>query len=235
MISPVLANLFLHYVFDDFMEKEFPKIPWARYADDGVAHCVWLKQAKYLKRRLEQSFRDYGLELNLEKTRIVYCKDDDRRGKHEYTSFDFFGYTFRPRHAKNRYGKFFTNFLSAISEKAKKSIRKEVRGWKIERFHYVLKSGCKIEEKQARSYETLKKLTLLYSVIALSILNLTYMGQLCPELPTKLFLEEWEWKVLYRAARKTKDSPDGIYTIQDVLYDLAALSGIKGAPSDGIP
>ena len=53
------------------MEKEFPTIPWARYADDGIAHCVSLKQAKYLKRRLEQRFRDYGLELNLEKTRIV--------------------------------------------------------------------------------------------------------------------------------------------------------------------
>ena len=59
VISPVLANLFLHYVFDDHMEKEFPTIPWARYADDGIAHCVSLKQAKYLKRRLEQRFRDY--------------------------------------------------------------------------------------------------------------------------------------------------------------------------------
>ena len=132
VISPVLANLFLHYVFDDFMEKEFPTIPWARYADDGIAHCVSLKQAKYLKRRLEQRFRDHGLELNPEKTRIVYCKDDDRRGSHENTSFDFLGYTFRSRHAKNRYGKFFTNFLPAISEKAKKSIRKEVRGWKLQ-------------------------------------------------------------------------------------------------------
>lgn len=132
VISPVLANLFLHYVFDDFMEKEFSTIPWARYADDGIAHCVSLKQAKYLKRRLEQRFRDHGLELNPEKTRIVYCKDDDRRGSHENTSFDFLGYTFRSRHTKNRYGKFFTNFLPAISEKAKKSIRKEVRGWKLQ-------------------------------------------------------------------------------------------------------
>lgn len=132
VISPVLANLFLHYVFDDFMVKEFPTIPWARYADDGIAHCVSQKQAKYLRRRLEQRFQSYGLELNQEKTRIVYCKDDDRRGNHENTSFDFLGYTFRPRHAKNRYGKFFTNFLPAISEKAKKAIRKEVRGWKLQ-------------------------------------------------------------------------------------------------------
>lgn len=106
VISPVLANLFLHYVFDDFMVKEFPGIPWARYADDGIAHCTSLKQAKYLQRRLQERFICFGLELNLEKTRIVYCKNDDRKGNHEYTSFDFLGYTFRPRHAKNKYGKF---------------------------------------------------------------------------------------------------------------------------------
>lgn len=132
VISPVLANLFLHYVFDDFMVKEFPGIPWARYADDGIAHCVSLKQAKYLKRRLQKRFADFGLELNEEKTRIVYCKDDDRRGNHEHTSFDFLGYTFRPRQAKNKYGKFFTSFLPAMGEKAKKTIRKEVRGWKLQ-------------------------------------------------------------------------------------------------------
>lgn len=132
VISPVLANLFLHYVFDDFMVKEFPSIPWARYADDGIAHCASLKQAKYLQRRLQERFASFGLELNLEKTRIVYCKDDDRKGNHEYTSFDFLGYTFRPRHAKNKYGKFFTNFLPAMGEKAKKAIRKEVRGWKLQ-------------------------------------------------------------------------------------------------------
>ena len=114
-ISPVLANLFLHYVFDDFMAKEFLSIPWARYADDGIAHCVSLKQAKYLQRRLQERFVRFGLELNMEKTRIVYCKDDDRKGKHEHTSF-----------------KFFTNFLPAMSEKAKKAIRKAVGGWKIQ-------------------------------------------------------------------------------------------------------
>jgi len=133
VISPVLANLFLHYVFDDFMSKEFPSIWWARYADDAVAHCVSLKQAKYLQKRLERRFADFGLELNQEKTKIVYCKDDDRKGKHENIAFDFLGYTFRPRHAKSKYGKFFTNFLPAMSSKAKKSIRKEVRSWHLQR------------------------------------------------------------------------------------------------------
>lgn len=132
VISPVLANLFMHYVFDDFMGKEFRTIPWARYADDGIVHCVSLKQAKYLQKRLQERFEQYGLQLNLEKTRIVYCKDDDRKGNYPNTSFDFLGYTFKPRGAKNKYGKYFTSFLPAIAEKAKKEIRKEVRGWKLQ-------------------------------------------------------------------------------------------------------
>ena len=77
---------------DDFMTKEFPTIPWARYADDGIAHCVSLKHAKYLQLRLEERFGMFGLELNLDKTRIVYCKDEDRKENHEYTTFDFLGY-----------------------------------------------------------------------------------------------------------------------------------------------
>lgn len=132
VISSVLANLFLHYVFDDFMAKEFKTIPWARYADDGIAHCVSLRQAEYLRKRLEERFEEYGLQLNLEKTRIVYCKDDDRRGDYPIISFDFLGYTFKPRGAKNKFGKYFTSFLPAIAEKAKKAIRKEVRSMKLQ-------------------------------------------------------------------------------------------------------
>ncbi|MBZ9609923.1 group II intron reverse transcriptase/maturase [Clostridium estertheticum] len=132
VISPVLANLFLHYVFDDFMTKEFRTIPWARYADDGITHCVSLKQSKYLQRRLKERFEEYGLQLNLEKTRIVYCKDDDREGDYPDISFDFLGYTFKPRGAKSKYGKYFTSFLPAIADNAKKRIRKEVRSWRVQ-------------------------------------------------------------------------------------------------------
>ena len=132
VISPVLANLFLHYVFDDYMVKEFPTIPWARYADDGITHCVSLKQANFLLTKLQERFAMYGLELNLEKTKIVYCKDGSRKGGHGNTSFDFLGYTFRSRKAKSKHGIYFTNFLPAISEKAKNSIRNEVRGWRLQ-------------------------------------------------------------------------------------------------------
>ena len=132
VISSVLANLFLHYVFDDFITKEFKTIPWARYADDGIAHCVSLKQANYLQRRLQERFEEYGLQLNLDKTKIVYCKDDDRKGDYPNISFDFLGYTFKPRGAKSKYGKYFTSFLPAIADNAKKRIRKEVRSWRIQ-------------------------------------------------------------------------------------------------------
>jgi len=153
VISPVLANLFLHYVFDDFMVKEFPSIPWARYADDGIAHCVSLKQANYLHKRLQERFVRCGLELNLEKTKIVYCKDDDRKGDYENTSFDFLGYTFRPRGAKNKNGKYFTSFLPAISEKGKKAIRKKVRSWKLQlKPYYELQDIANIFNSQIQGW-----------------------------------------------------------------------------------
>jgi group II intron reverse transcriptase/maturase len=133
VISPVLANLFLHYVFDKFMENEFKTIPWARYADDAVAHCTTQKQAKYLLVRLEERFGQYGLELNLEKTKIVYCKSSSRTLEYPNISFDFLGYTFRPRLSKSKKnGTFFVGFLPAIADKSKKAIRKEIRRWKLQ-------------------------------------------------------------------------------------------------------
>ena len=102
-----------------------------RYADDGVCHCQTQEQAEELLAALKQRFNDCRLELHPEKTRIVYCKDDDRRGDYSETSFDFLGFTFRPRLSKNRWGKFFVNFSPAISNKATKAIRQEVRRWKL--------------------------------------------------------------------------------------------------------
>ena len=132
VISPVLANLFLHYTFDSFMEREYPNIWWERYADDGVLHCSSYRQAAYMKNILTKRFSIFGLELNQEKTGIIYCKDADRTEKHEQISFDFLGYTFRPRLAKNKNGKIFLNFLPAMSDKAVKAVRKEIRSWKLQ-------------------------------------------------------------------------------------------------------
>ena len=102
--SPLLANLFLHYAFDKWMEREHPDIPFERYADDALCHCKNEAQAKELKRQLVARLKEVGLKLHPEKTKIVYCKDDGRRGEYPHISFDFLGYTFRPRRSKNRWG-----------------------------------------------------------------------------------------------------------------------------------
>jgi hypothetical protein len=93
----LLANLFLHYAFDKWMEREYPSIPFERYADDAVCHCESQAQAVALKQALEARMNEVGLELHPEKTRIVYCQDDDRREDYPHIAFDFLGYTFRPR------------------------------------------------------------------------------------------------------------------------------------------
>ncbi|OPX90744.1 MAG: Group II intron-encoded protein LtrA [Pelotomaculum sp. PtaB.Bin104] len=131
VISPVLANLFLHYAFDMWMTRNHPDKPFARYADDGVAHCRSKEDAEKLHDSLKRRFAECSLELHPEKTRIVYCKDDDRRGNYPETKFDFLGYTFRPRRSKNKHGKYFINFTPAVSNKAKKVMRQEIRGWRM--------------------------------------------------------------------------------------------------------
>ena len=131
VISPVLSNLFLHYVFDKWMEQNYPSNPWARYADDGIAHCKTLEEAESLLEKLKTRFEECKLQLHPDKTRIVYCKDDDRRGNHKEIKFDFLGYTFRPRRSKNRLGKYFINFTPAVSNKAMKAMRKKIHDWRI--------------------------------------------------------------------------------------------------------
>lgn len=131
VISPLLANIFMHHAFDDWMRRKFPERQFERYADDALIHCVSKAQAAYMLRAVRQRLQDCGLELHAEKTKIVYCKDDDRRENHEHTKFDFLGYTFRPRRAKNRWGKFFISFLPAVSKKAAKRIRARMRSWRL--------------------------------------------------------------------------------------------------------
>jgi RNA-directed DNA polymerase len=131
VVSPLLANLFLHYVFDKWMDRTFPDHPWARYADDGVVHCRTEAEAGQLLAALQERFKACGLALHPDKTRIVYCKDEDRRGEYSETRFDFLGYTFRPRRAKNRYGKFFVSFTPGVSNDAAKDMRQIIRGWRM--------------------------------------------------------------------------------------------------------
>jgi RNA-directed DNA polymerase len=132
-ISPVLANLYLHYAFDMWLVREFPAVTFERYCDDAVIHCASQEQARQVRDALAARLATVGLELHPDKTRVVYCKDADRRGDHEVTSFTFLGYTFRPRLAKNRWGKHFVNFLPAVSKDAIKAMGREIRSWHIAR------------------------------------------------------------------------------------------------------
>ena len=131
VVSPLLANLFLHYAFDVWMRRHFPACPFERYADDAVVHCRSKEEAQMVLEAIRGRLVQCRLTLHPTKTRIVYCQDDDRPEKHEHVKFDFLGYTFQPRRAKNRWGKYFVSFLPAISTKAAKAIRKTIREWKM--------------------------------------------------------------------------------------------------------
>jgi RNA-directed DNA polymerase len=130
-ISPVLANIFLHYAFDAWMARKFPGVPFERYADDVILHCRSERQAQFVLDSIGARMAQVGLELHPDKTRIVYCKDSNRSGSHEHERFTFLGYTFRPRLAKSSRGAFFVSFCPAVSDDAAKRIRREIKRWRL--------------------------------------------------------------------------------------------------------
>jgi RNA-directed DNA polymerase len=131
VISPLLANIFLHLAFDNWMRTTHPAVPFERYADDAIAHCRTEAQARAVLRSIEKRLGQCKLELHPEKTKIVYCKDDDRRGRYDVEKFDFLGYTFRPRRSKNRWGKYFVNFSPGVSKDAATKMRRTMRSWRL--------------------------------------------------------------------------------------------------------
>ena len=133
-ISPSLANLFMHYAFDLWMAREFPGCPFERYADDAIVHCKTRHLAELVLVGIAARMEEVGLRLHPDKTRIVYCKDSNRRGEHEHISFTFLGYAFRPREAINgKTGKHFTAFSPAISPEALKAKSDRLRELRIHR------------------------------------------------------------------------------------------------------
>jgi group II intron reverse transcriptase/maturase len=140
VISPLLANLFLHYAFDIWITRCYPNAPFERYADDAIIHCGSEEQAKLILRHLKQRLAECKLELHPQKTRIVYCKDKDRTGEYPTTEFDFLGYTFKRMFIKDRTGRLQFNFLPSVSKKSAKSFRERIRQMEIH-----LMSGSKIE------------------------------------------------------------------------------------------
>jgi RNA-directed DNA polymerase len=133
VISPLLANLFLHYAFDEWMRRNFETVPFERYADDILVHCKSEKQAKWIKAVIEKRLKQCRLELHPEKTKIVFCGNPPKGGNYPNEKFDFLGYTFRLRRAKGQNGKFFVTFLPAVSNDAAKSIRDTIRSWRLHR------------------------------------------------------------------------------------------------------
>ena len=133
-VSPVLANLFMHYAFDLWMARNYPGCPFERYADDGVVHCVSRRQAEAVLAGIAARMSEVGLRLHPDKTRVVYCKDDKRQGEHEHISLTFLGFTFRPRKARNsKDGSYFTSFLPGMSTEALKAKSAELRMMRIHR------------------------------------------------------------------------------------------------------
>jgi RNA-directed DNA polymerase len=132
VVSPLLANLFLHYALDVWLVRNMRSVRFVRYADDGVIHCKSDEQAKLVMRMVQDRLRECRLEMHPEKSRMVYCKDINRQEVYPVIQFTFLGYCFRPRKAVDKYGRVYVNFAPAVSREALKGMRQTVRGWHIQ-------------------------------------------------------------------------------------------------------
>jgi group II intron reverse transcriptase/maturase len=164
VVSPLLFNLYMHYAFDAWMAKHFPAMPFVRYADDDVIHCKGEAGARQVQEAVGARLKACGLELHPEKTRIVYCRDGNRKADYPQTSFDFLGYTFRGRLAKSVRGVYFNSFSPALSGKAAKRIRAQMRKWRISRW-----TEAGIEEIAERVNPTLRGWWNYYAAFYVSV------------------------------------------------------------------
>ena len=170
VVSPVLANLYMHYTFDLWMKRTFPELPWCRYADDALVHCRNEEEAMNVKEMLEKRLKECKLEFHPDKTKIVYCKDGARREKYSNTKFDFLGYTFRGRLVKNRVrNSMFINITPNVSLKSIKSMKQAIR-----RSNLRNRTDLEIEE-----------ISKIYNSVLRGWMN--YYGALCPSAMTPLF------------------------------------------------
>jgi group II intron reverse transcriptase/maturase len=195
VISPLLANLFLHYTFDMWMAREFPHIPFERYADDAICHCKTAEEARLLWSALAHRFAACKLVLHPDKTKIVYCKDANRRGGFSVISFDFLGFQFRARKTMWQ-GKAAHGFLPAASPRALKRISREVRRWRL----------------HTRSDKSLQDLAEIYNPVIrgwIGYYSNFYRTQLRPTLKRiDLYVIRWARRKFKRFVHRTKGARD---------------------------
>lgn len=134
VISPLLANLYLHYVFDDWMTEKYRGIQFERYADDIVIHCRTKCEAERLLADIKRRFNACKLTVHPEKTKIVYCRHGKKKRECKHVEFDFLGYTFKPRMVRSKDGSLFLGYTPAISKKSENKIKETMRSWRIHRF-----------------------------------------------------------------------------------------------------
>lgn len=194
-ISPLLANMFLHYAFDAWMARKSPAVRFERYCDDIIVHARSERDACWLRDAIASRLKECGLTLNEQKTRIVYCKDADRRGSYEHTSFDFLGYTFRPRLSKSKFGKHFLNFSPAVSGEASKRMRREIRRWGLHR-----RSGTTLTDLARKFNPAIRGWINYYGRFYKSMLNPTFRH--LNEILVKWAM--WKYKRLRNAPRRAR-------------------------------
>jgi RNA-directed DNA polymerase len=191
------------------MAREFPAVPFERYADDIVTHCKSERQARFVLGAISERMASLGLKLNSGKTQVVYCKDSNRKGSHEHERFDFLGFTFRPRCAHSRKGELFTSFLPAISDDAAKKMRRTIKRWRIH-----LWNGA-----------SLKEIAREYNSIVHGWVN--YYGKFYPSMLAKSlrrideYLVRWAWRKYKRIRGRRKQAWEflaGVVTREPKLF-----------------
>lgn len=137
VISPLLANLFLHYALDRWLEQTHKGVEYVRYADDVIIHCHHQSQAEQVLQSINERMRNCGLELHPEKTKLVYCRDFRRQARHKVVKFDFLGYSFQPRTTMSKKTKkLFLGYDCAISISSKKRIADQLETMNIVNLNY---------------------------------------------------------------------------------------------------
>lgn len=185
VVSPILSNLFMHYAFDIWVRRNLPHVPFCRFADDGILHCKSHSQAEYILQVIGKRFQECGLAIHPEKSGIIYCKDQNRPEQFERVSFDFLGYTFRPRRCVDKHGTVHPNFLPAISNSSKKCIVQEIRSWHI----------------QLKNDKTLHDISQMYKAELQGWMN--YYGKFYPSAMTHIW-RHLNWYLVQWVRRKYK-------------------------------